>query len=90
MSTYKFLKMTNYLHNNVAGVIIHDDIRRRMEKAGDRAEEEGVAIAVELIEKIKSRNLVNGIHMMAIGWEAIIPTILENAGLAKKSILTLN
>ena len=84
------LKMTNYLHNNVAGVIIPEDIRRRMEKAGDRAEEEGVAIAVELIEKIKSRNLVNGIHMMAIGWEAIIPTILENAGLAKKSILTLN
>ncbi len=80
-------KMTQYLHQNVPGVIIPETIRNRMEKAGDKGEEEGVAIAVELIKDLKSRNIVNGIHMMAIGWEAIIPRILTEAGLGAVAVL---
>ncbi|MDD5570138.1 MAG: methylenetetrahydrofolate reductase C-terminal domain-containing protein [Bacteroidales bacterium] len=75
-------KMAMYLHNNVPGVTIPEKYLKRMENAGDKAEEEGVKIAVELIKEIKSRNIVNGIHMMAIGWEVMVPRILTEAGLS--------
>ena len=43
---------------------------------GDGAEEEGVQIALELIEAIKGLQGVNGIHLMAVGWEEIVPRIV--------------
>ena len=52
-----------------------------MEAAGDGAQEEGVTIALELIEAIKGKQGVNGIHLMAVGWEAIVPRIVTEAGL---------
>jgi methylenetetrahydrofolate reductase (NADPH) len=45
------------------------------------AEEEGVQIALEMIEKLKSKQGINGIHIMAVGWEEIVPRIVEEAGI---------
>jgi methylenetetrahydrofolate reductase (NADPH) len=45
------------------------------------AQEEGVQIALELIEKIKGKQGVNGIHLMAVGWEEIVPRIVMDANL---------
>ncbi|MBE0689573.1 MAG: methylenetetrahydrofolate reductase, partial [Anaerolineae bacterium] len=77
----KSLKMATYMHNEVPGVFIPEHLLKRMEAAGDGAAEEGVAIALELIEKIKGKQGVNGIHIMAVGWEAIVPRIVTEAGL---------
>jgi len=57
---------------------------KRMEKAGDGAAEEGVQIALELIEAVKKLQGVHGIHLMAVGWEEIVPRIVREAGLAPK------
>ena len=51
-----------------------------MENASDQ-QEEGVQIALELIETIKGKEGVNGIHLMAVGWEEITPRIVTEAGL---------
>ncbi len=83
-------KMVQYLHYNIPGVIIPEKYLKRMENAGDKAEEEGIAIAVELINDIKSRNIVNGIHVMAIGWEAVVPRIISETGLTKEIICEKN
>ena len=48
----------------------------RMEKAEDR-EAEGVNIAVDLLREIMTVEGVSGVHIMAIGWESIVPTIVE-------------
>ncbi len=77
----KSLKMAEYMHFEVPGVTIPQEIRRRLEKAGDRAEEEGVQIALELIEQIRTKQGVNGLHIMAVGWEEIVPRIIAEAGL---------
>ena len=50
------------------------------EKGGEQ--EEGVQITLELIEKIKIKQGVHGIHLMAVGWEEIVPRIVKEAGLA--------
>ena len=78
----KNLKMARYMNDEVPGVFIPQKLIKRMEDAGDGAEEEGVQIALELIEAIKGKQGVNGIHLMAVGWEEIVPRIVTEAGLA--------
>ena len=77
----KSLKMAQYMHNEVPGVTIPQHLLKRMEAAGDGASEEGVLIALELIDKIKDKQGVNGFHLMAVGWEAIVPRIVTEANL---------
>jgi methylenetetrahydrofolate reductase (NADPH) len=80
----KNLKMAQYMHHEVPGVTIPEPLLKRMERAGDGAEEEGVQIALELIEAVKDKQGVNGIHLMAVGWEEIVPRIVTDAGLAPR------
>jgi methylenetetrahydrofolate reductase (NADPH) len=77
----KTLKMAQYMHNEVPGVSIPEKLLKRMEAAKDGAEEEGVQIALELIEAVRDKQGVNGIHLMAVGWEEIVPRIVTEAGL---------
>ena len=78
----KTLKMAQYMHYEVPGVFIPEKLMKRMEAAGKDGEaEEGFQIALELIEAVRGKQGVNGIHMMAVGWEAIVPRLITEAGL---------
>ncbi|MBN1122928.1 MAG: methylenetetrahydrofolate reductase C-terminal domain-containing protein [Anaerolineae bacterium] len=77
----KSYRMAAYMHHEVPGVSIPDAYLKRMEAAGDGASEEGFAIALELIEAIRQKQGVNGIHLMAVGWEEIVPRVVAEAGL---------
>jgi methylenetetrahydrofolate reductase (NADPH) len=77
----KSLRMAEYMHYEVPGVFIPEKLLKRLEKAGDGIEEEGVNISLELIEALKAKEGVNGIHLMAVGWEEIAPRIVTEAGL---------
>jgi methylenetetrahydrofolate reductase (NADPH) len=77
----KNYKMAHYMHYEVPGVFIPEKLLKRMEAAGHGAEEEGVQIALELIEAVKIRQGVNGIHLMAVGWEEIVPRMIKDSGL---------
>jgi methylenetetrahydrofolate reductase (NADPH) len=78
----KSLKMATYMANEVPGVSIPGPLLKRIEDAGESAPEEGIAIALELIEKIKKLQGIHGLHLMAVGWEEIVPRIVKEAGLA--------
>ncbi len=82
----KSLRMASYLHESVPGVTIPRTLMERMERAGDGAGEEGVIIALELIEQVKKLEGVNGIHLMAVGWESIVPRIIEEAGFDRTAV----
>ena len=74
--------MAQYMHHDVPGVTIPKKLLARMEAAGeDGAMEEGVQIALELIEQIKAKEPVSGIHLMPVAWESVIPRLVEEAGL---------
>jgi methylenetetrahydrofolate reductase (NADPH) len=77
----KSLRMAQYMDREVPGVSIPPKLIKRMEVAGDGAEEEGVQIALELIEAIRGKQGVNGIHLMAVGWEEIVPRLVTEANL---------
>jgi methylenetetrahydrofolate reductase (NADPH) len=72
-----------YIKNNVAGMSVPDEMIERMEKAEDK-KEEGIKIAVETINEVKKIKGVHGVHIMAIGWESIVPRIIEETGLTER------
>ncbi len=77
---------------DVPGVAIPPEIMKRMDSAGDDKDaqaEEGVAIALEMIEKLKNTPGINGIHFMAVHWEAIIPRLMDEGNLPRPTITTL-
>jgi 5,10-methylenetetrahydrofolate reductase len=78
--------MARYMRDYVSGVSVPDEIVTRMEQAVS-AKEEGMAIAVELIEQLKEIPGVHGVHIMAVGWEDIVAEITKRAGLLPRPIL---
>ncbi|MGC1391042.1 MAG: methylenetetrahydrofolate reductase C-terminal domain-containing protein [Bacteroidales bacterium] len=78
----KSLKIAQYLHASVPGVSIPGKIMKRMEKAGDSASEEGVQIALEVIDAVKRTKGINGIHIMTLSWESIVQRIVMESGLS--------
>ena len=70
----------------VAGMDVPDYVVERFEKAEDK-QACGVEFALELIEKIKKVEGISGLHIMAVGWEDIVPTIVERAGFLPRPVV---
>src|SRR5260370_28782720 len=51
-----------YLHNEVPGITIPEDVRTRMRAAGEHGHEEGFKIAQELLSA--ARSIVQGVYLM--------------------------
>jgi methylenetetrahydrofolate reductase (NADPH) len=70
--------MARYMNKNVAGIHVPEALIEEMDKAEDRAKK-GVEIAGRLIREMKG--MCQGVHVMAIGTEKLVPAILDAAGL---------
>jgi len=79
----KSYKIAQYLHTKVPGVSLPEKILKRMEKAGESAPEEGVQIALEVIDSVKRKQGINGIHIMTLSWESIVQRIVTESGLGR-------
>jgi methionine synthase / methylenetetrahydrofolate reductase(NADPH) len=51
-----------YLHNEVPGITIPDEVRARMKAAGEHGHEEGLRLAQELLGE--ARSMVQGVYLM--------------------------
>jgi 5,10-methylenetetrahydrofolate reductase len=74
----KSVGMARYVNKHVEGVFIPDSIIDRLMKASDK-QKASVEIAGDLIRKMKP--LCQGIQIIPIGWENLIPALLDYAGL---------
>lgn len=70
--------MARFMNRNVAGIRVPDALIEEMDKAEDRTKK-GVEIAARLIREMKG--MCQGVHIMAIGTEKLVPSILDQAGL---------
>ena len=69
-----------WLNANLPGVVVPPDMLEAMElaaKAG-AAREKGIELAADVVRQM--RGICQGVHIMAIGWEAEVPEILRVAG----------
>jgi 5,10-methylenetetrahydrofolate reductase len=74
----KSVGMARFMNKNVAGVFVPEETIQKMAAAKDKTQA-GVDIAAGLIKDLK--DMCQGVHIMAIGWEKKVPQILDAAGL---------
>ena len=78
------VKHARFLHNEVPGIVIPDEMFKRLEHAGDRAAAEGVKIAHELIAAM--RDQVQGAYIIPssgrydLTAEIVAATVSQPAG----------
>jgi len=54
----------NFLHNEVPGVVIPESARQRLRQAGDKSRDEGIKMAVELLEELREVPQIHGAYLM--------------------------
>ena len=77
----KNVGMCKFMNANVAGVHVPDEMldELRADKEKTKAGITGLEIAARIIRECKP--YCQGVHIMSLGWESKIPTLLEMAGL---------
>lgn len=75
-------RMADYMNRNVPGVYVPDSLIQELKEAPKgEALRVGIQIAGRMIRSIREKRLCDGVHIMAIGREELIPQILQAAGL---------
>jgi 5,10-methylenetetrahydrofolate reductase len=74
--------MARFMNKNVAGVNVPQGLIDEMAAAPKgRAVEKGVEIAGRMIKRVRDEKMCDGVHIMAIGKEELVPDIMASAGL---------
>jgi 5,10-methylenetetrahydrofolate reductase len=74
----KSVRMIDFMNNKILSKPIPDRVRARIQGAADPIEE-GIAIAAELMNQLKTS--VRGFHIMPIGLERYLPKLFDLAGI---------
>jgi 5,10-methylenetetrahydrofolate reductase len=72
-------KTARWMRSNVPGVHIPDDVIARLEGARDQREE-GIRLAIEIIQEVKEIAGISGVHVMAYRQEKEVPRIVGESG----------
>ena len=77
----KNVGMVRYMSNNVAGIVVPDAVINELkaDKEKTKAGITGVEIAARIVRECKP--YCQGVHIMALGWEAKVPEVLRLAGI---------
>ncbi|MDD5347551.1 MAG: methylenetetrahydrofolate reductase [Candidatus Omnitrophica bacterium] len=70
--------MAKFMNKNVAGVTVPEGLIKEMEATKDKVAQ-SVEIAARLIKELKP--MCRGIHIMPIGWDKVVPKVLDASGL---------
>jgi len=75
-------RMAKYMTENVPGIFVPKNLIEELESAPKgEALAKGIEIAGRMIAALKKDSLCDGVHIMAIGREEVVPDILKAAGL---------
>lgn len=75
-------RMAKYMNENVPGIFVPQELIDEMASAEKgKAVQKGIEIAGRMIKTIKDGSICDGVHIMAIGRETVVPEILAAAGL---------
>jgi len=74
----KSAAMARFMNRNITGISVPEELLDEMEKAEDKVKK-SIEIAARLINEMKG--MCQGIHIMAMGWESRVASVLDDAGL---------
>ncbi len=74
--------MARFMNKNVSGVHVPHDLIKRLaaDKKKAKSGQTAVEVAVETIQGIS--DICQGVHIMPLGWDHLVPEIIERAGLS--------
>ena len=76
-------RMAKYMTENVPGVLVPQNLIDELAAAPKgEAINKGIEIAGQMIATLEKESICDGVHVMAIGREEVVPDILKAAGLA--------
>jgi 5,10-methylenetetrahydrofolate reductase len=79
-------RMAEFMNKNVPGVFVPQALIDEMKAAPKGgAIQKGIEIAGRMIRQIKEESICDGVHIMAIGREELVPDIIQEAGLGNGS-----
>ena len=79
----KSAAMAKFMNMNVAGITVPESIIREMEEtAKDDRKKKSIEISARVIRQVKP--FCQGVHIMPLGWDDLVPDIIEEAGLGVK------
>jgi 5,10-methylenetetrahydrofolate reductase len=70
-----------FMQEHLAGVVVPDEVIRRLEEAGEDSRSEGVRLTVEVVRALKRIEGIAGVHVMGLGREESVRQVIEDAGL---------
>jgi methylenetetrahydrofolate reductase (NADPH) len=74
--------MARFMNNNIAGVFVPQDLIDEMASAPKgQVLAKGIEIAGRMIKRIHEEKMCDGVHIMAINKEELVPDIMSAAGL---------
>jgi 5,10-methylenetetrahydrofolate reductase len=75
-------RMARYMNANVPGIFVPDELIAELEAAPKgEALKTGIRIAGRMIRELREEKICDGVHIMAIGKEEVVPDILAAAGM---------
>lgn len=78
-----------FMRDKVPGLHVPDELVARLEKTPPaRQAEEGIAVAVELVNAVRAIPGVSGVHLIGIKWEEGVARVAEAAGLLPRPTLS--
>jgi methylenetetrahydrofolate reductase (NADPH) len=79
----KSAAMAKFMNANVAGISVPDSIIRELEEtAKENRRKKAVEIAARIIQQVKP--LCQGVHIMPLGWDDLVPEIIREAELSQE------
>jgi len=79
----KSAAMAKFMNDNVAGVSVPENLINEMaETAKDDRKKKAVEITARIIRQVKP--FCQGVHIMPLGWEALIPDVIKEAELSEE------
>jgi 5,10-methylenetetrahydrofolate reductase len=74
-------RSARFMSEHLPGVLVPEEVIRRLDEAGEDAQLEGVRLTVEVVRALKSIEGVAGVHVMGLGREESVRRVIEDAGL---------
>jgi methylenetetrahydrofolate reductase (NADPH) len=83
VAPFKSLAMMDWMIKYVPGIKVPAKLEQRLRRARERSkeafQEENVEVFAEMIHDIRKQTRTAGLHLMAVGFEWIIPKIIERS-----------
>ncbi|MEM3381124.1 MAG: methylenetetrahydrofolate reductase, partial [Candidatus Bathyarchaeia archaeon] len=86
IAPFKSMSMMEWMVKNVPGIVVPEELQSRLKSAREKGGKEAflnenIEIFGELVKNLKSMSGVRGIHIMTIGFEWVVPKIIERANM---------